>query len=62
MIQTVLCVASGLICSLLVILTIRKASFDDGPHWAVVVLILLVGCGTAWTTSRCVQKIWGATF
>lgn len=48
MIQTILWGAGGLICALLVILTIRKASFDDGPHWAVVVLILLVGCGAAW--------------
>lgn len=60
MIQTLLFFVGALIAALVAMLVIRKAMDDEGPHWAVVLLLLLIAgnaayFGDAWMKDRAVE-------
>lgn len=52
MLQTGLWWIGALVMALLVVLAIRKANYGDGPHWAVVVLLLVLAGNVAWFGDR----------
>lgn len=52
MMQTVLWWAGALLVALLVVLATRRANYGDGPHWAVVLLLLVVAGNVAWFGDR----------
>jgi len=47
-IQTVLFFIGSFIVALILLLIVRKAMDDEGPHWAVVLLIMVIAGNVAW--------------